>query len=122
MNKGELMKLLFTEKERNNIDTAIPHEWSVKVRELGINPWNFVWSYNENRIGGEVVHLGDEYLKKMQNDGHLPHETLEYLLKKIDKLRVQKEKGEDIGKSLDDLFRIAEYIRDEQAELEEPGN
>lgn len=65
MNKGEIMKLVFTEKELNgNIDTAIPQPWADKMREMGVQPFWYVWSYLENRISGAPVNLAEKFLEK----------------------------------------------------------
>lgn len=46
MTKGELMKAVYTEEERRNIDTAIPQElWA------GIDTWSHVMNYNDSVFG-----------------------------------------------------------------------
>jgi len=65
------MKLLFTEDELKNIDSAIPLEWSNKMRELGVNPWWYVWSYNENRIGGAPVDMAAKFLERFNEMPYL---------------------------------------------------
>ena len=58
------MAMLFTEEQIINIDTAYPLAWADKMRELGVNPKNFVWSYNENRISGAPVDLAALFLER----------------------------------------------------------
>jgi hypothetical protein len=62
MTKGELMEIVF-EGDSNGVDTAVPQSWSDKIRELGIDPAPFVWSYKKNKIWGEPVNLLEEYAK-----------------------------------------------------------
>jgi len=64
MNKGELMKLVFTKEELNSIDTAYPQPWADKMREMGVQPRMFVWSYLEHRISGAPVNLAEKFFEK----------------------------------------------------------
>jgi|TARA_R100000750_G_scaffold9351_2_gene6307 hypothetical protein len=50
MNKGELMKAIYTADELKNIDPSLPHGWEA---DFGYSPssyW-FVMNYNENVFG-----------------------------------------------------------------------
>lgn len=71
MNKGDLMKLLFTKEELRNIDTAYPQPWADKMREMGVDPRYFVWSYNEHRISGAPVDLAKMFLERFNKLPHL---------------------------------------------------
>ena len=71
MNKGDLMKLIFTEDELKNVDSAIPQPWADKMREMGVQPRYFAWSYNENRIGGAPVDLAAAFLERFNEMPHL---------------------------------------------------
>jgi len=64
MNKGDLMKLVLTEDERKNVDTAIPLDWANAMRDRGIQPFYYVWSYNENRIHGAPLNLCERFFEK----------------------------------------------------------
>lgn len=61
-NKGDIMK--FTDSYKG-VDTAIPQPWADKMRDHGINPGWYVWSYQENRVFGEPIHLLEKLHDKM---------------------------------------------------------
>ena len=65
------MKLLFTEEELKNIDSAYPQPWADKMREMGVDPRYFVWSYNESRISGAPVDLAKMFLERFNRLPHL---------------------------------------------------
>lgn len=44
-----------------SIDTAIPLEWANRMREQGINPAWFAWSYEKVSAWGEPMHLLEAY-------------------------------------------------------------
>ena len=64
MNKGDLMKLLFTEEERNKIDTAYPQAWADDMRSRGIQPRWFCWSYNDPTPYGGPVNLAERFMER----------------------------------------------------------
>jgi hypothetical protein len=48
MNKGELMNLVYSEKELKNIDAGIPKEyWDGKNKEIQVETYFHVMNYNE---------------------------------------------------------------------------
>lgn len=65
MTKGDLMKLVFTEEELRNVDSAIPLEWADRMREMGLQPKYICWSYNVNRIFGAPIDLAAAFLEKL---------------------------------------------------------
>lgn len=64
MNKGDLMKLVLTKDELRNVDSAIPLDWANAMRDRGIQPFYYVWNYNENRIHGEPLNLCERFFTK----------------------------------------------------------
>lgn len=62
MTKGQLAEIIF-DGDLSNIDFGIPKTWSDKIRELGIDPAPFVWSYKEDKLIGKPVNLYQEYAK-----------------------------------------------------------
>jgi len=52
MTKGEMMKKIYTEKELQNIDSAIPISYWEKV-----NPHLYVMNYNDNGAFGKLESL-----------------------------------------------------------------
>ena len=44
------------------VDTAVPQDWFNEVEELRINPREFVWSYQNNKLGGEPVHVWSKFI------------------------------------------------------------
>ena len=61
-NKGDIMKFADT---YNGVDSAIPQPWAGKMRDYGINPTWYAWSYQENHVFGEPVHLLEKLYDKM---------------------------------------------------------
>ncbi len=61
-NKGDIMKAVDCYK---NVDSAIPKAWADKMREHGVNPVWYVWSYQDNHAFGEPVHLLEKLYDKM---------------------------------------------------------
>lgn len=53
MNKGQLMKKIYTEEELKNIDSAIPSSMWSSLDSTSF----FVMNYNKNRIFGELEDL-----------------------------------------------------------------
>ena len=65
-NKGEIMK--FT-NHYENVDSAIPQQWADDMRnDMRVHPRWYVWSYLNNHIGGEPVHLLEVLFKKLIED------------------------------------------------------
>ena len=50
MNKGELMKTIYTDDELKNIDPSLPHGWETNFGDLPSSYW-FVMNYNDNCFG-----------------------------------------------------------------------
>ena len=55
MNKGEMMKLIYTTDELKSIDPSLPYGWedSIEYRKLrrGAKSYWLVMNYNENVLG-----------------------------------------------------------------------
>jgi hypothetical protein len=64
MTKQEIAELVFTKDQLRNIDFAIPMEWADKMRDMGVQPFWYVWSYNEHRISGAPVNLAEKFMEK----------------------------------------------------------
>lgn len=60
MTKGDLIQIVFGENAKH-VDVAVNSIWAEKVRELGVNPEFFVWSYIDNNINGKPVNLLEKY-------------------------------------------------------------
>lgn len=59
---GDLMKFAGL---YNQVDSARPQAWSEKCRnEMGFEPKYFVWSYQNNSVGGQPVNLAEKALEK----------------------------------------------------------
>lgn len=59
MTKGDLMKMVYTEQELKNVDSAIPmHLWE------GIDTAIHVMDYNNNGAFGELVNLKELAVKR----------------------------------------------------------
>lgn len=55
MNKGQLMKLVYTEKELRNIDAGLPKEyWDGKNKDIQVDTYFHVMNYNHNRPFGKL--------------------------------------------------------------------
>jgi hypothetical protein len=59
MRKSEILIELYGNTDK--VDLAIPQIWADKMRELGVNPEFFVWSYKEDRIFGKPLNLLEQY-------------------------------------------------------------
>jgi len=59
MNKGQMMKLVYTEQELRNIDSAIPIEyWNKKNPEIQVDPAIHVMNYNgDNGCFGKLENM-----------------------------------------------------------------
>jgi hypothetical protein len=83
MNKGEIIKSI-----GGNIDVAIPVDWAMSVRELGINPSHFAWDYREGPNYNKPVNLLETEVVMLRN-------TIKQLLDKhmefIEKIESLKE-------------------------------
>ena len=44
------------------VDTAVPQDWFNEVEALRIDPREFVWSYQKNKLGGEPVHVWSKFI------------------------------------------------------------
>ena len=49
-----------------SVDFARPQLWSDAMRELGVNPIGFVWSYQEKRISGAPMNLHNRLLEEIR--------------------------------------------------------
>ena len=58
------MKLVFTEDELRNVDSAIPQPWADSMRDHGIQPFYYVWNYNEPTRMGAPVNLCERFYEK----------------------------------------------------------
>ena len=74
MNKRELVELLLTKEDQNKIDYAYPQQWADKMRELGVQPEWFVWSYINDAFSGAPLNLAEMFCSKY---GELPDMTIE---------------------------------------------
>ncbi len=59
MTKSEILIELYG--TTNHVDLAIPQVWVDKIRDLGVDPRFFVWSYRENKNFGEPLNLLEQY-------------------------------------------------------------
>jgi hypothetical protein len=60
ISKGDLMKIAYNENTRN-IDSALPAGIWNALEPYGGTYW-FVMDYNDNSVGGKLVHLGEKIL------------------------------------------------------------
>lgn len=64
MNKGEIINLI--PGGSGKIDSAVPLDWSIKAREIGVDPSMYVWDYRTNSIHGQPLCLYPFYLESLE--------------------------------------------------------
>jgi len=64
-NKGKLMQIVF-DNNTNNIDTAIPYQFSNEVRNLGLDSFYLCMNYKSS--GGKINNLAELFIEKMLNE------------------------------------------------------
>lgn len=72
MTKEQLIK--YIDPERRHIDVAVPVDWAMRMREEGIDPSYYAWSYEHDKINGRPVNL-------MEAELQMHKETIQDLLK-----------------------------------------
>lgn len=68
MTKGQLMGIVFSDAERNSIDTALPQNFFNKLHMLNIDNFPYVWSYVDQKLFGEPVNIYEKHMEKMGID------------------------------------------------------
>ena len=64
MNKGQIINLI--PDGSGKIDSAVPLDWSVKVRQEGIDTFWYAWDYRVNKIHGEPLSLLPIYIESLE--------------------------------------------------------
>lgn len=59
IDKGKIMDIVYTSEERNKIDSALPHDYVMAVRELlpSFDTFNYVYNYNEPNRHGAIDNI-----------------------------------------------------------------
>lgn len=68
LNKGELMKMSYTEAELRKVDSAYPQDYANSIREL-MPSWNgmfHVYDYNEHTFGS-MENVAEKFLIRLNN-------------------------------------------------------
>jgi hypothetical protein len=67
INKGDLMKLVLTEKENRKCDSALPNDYVGHIKEVlpTFNPYINVYDYSTNTFG-EMRNLGEDLHEKLK--------------------------------------------------------
>ncbi len=67
LSKQALLDMVLTKEQQSKIDFAIPFAWSIKCKEIGIDPQYYVWSYLDDRVGGKPFNLLEAIAKKYES-------------------------------------------------------
>ena len=65
LNKGDLMRIAY-DNDTRNVDSATPQGLWKELEKFGGTYW-FVMDYKTNKVGGELVHLGEKILGEESN-------------------------------------------------------
>ncbi|MFW5887118.1 MAG: hypothetical protein ACOCUL_05110 [Bacteroidota bacterium] len=105
--KMDYMQEAFTKEELKNIDVAIPLAFQKRLEEMNIPRFFYVWDYNNDKIGGEPVHLLEKIDEKNKSS-ELPEVKASEINQYLDNdgiIRWRSESGEAIPwEYLSDIF------------------
>ena len=65
--KGNIMELVLSDKERNKVDSALPHDYVKQVKKIlpCFNTFNYVMDYNNSSFG-EILNITEALHLKLQ--------------------------------------------------------
>ena len=74
-NKGNLMDLVYTKEQRNNIDSALPNDYVRAIQDVlpSFNTFNYVYNYNAPNTYGAMDNLCEALCTKLHtilNESH----------------------------------------------------
>ena len=66
--KGKIMELVYTEEQRRKMDTALPHDYVMRVKELlpCFDPFVYVYDYNEPNNWGAMRPIFEDLDNKLR--------------------------------------------------------
>lgn len=66
--KGEIMKMVFTPEQKNKMDSALPHDYVMRVKKLlpCFDTFAYVYDYNEPTPYGAMKHIFEALHEKLQ--------------------------------------------------------
>lgn len=67
--KGELMKLAYTKEQLNSIDSALPHDYVMRIQELipTFKTWSHCYNYNEPNHHGCMDNVCEALIKRLES-------------------------------------------------------
>lgn len=65
--KGQIMDLAYTREQNNKCDSALPHDYVMRIKELlpSFNTFNYVYNYNEPNTYGAMDNIFEALHIKM---------------------------------------------------------
>jgi len=63
LSKQDLLNMALPKEDHSKIDFTIPQQWADKCRDMRVDPQYYVWSYLDDRVGGQPFHLLEEIAK-----------------------------------------------------------
>lgn len=68
INKGDIMDMAMTREQRGKCDTALPHDYVMRIRELmpSFDAFSYVYDYNEPNTFGSMNNIFETLHNKFQ--------------------------------------------------------
>lgn len=66
--KGKIMELLYTPEQQKKMDSALPHDYVIRVKELlpCFDPFAYVYDYNEPNNWGVMRPIFEDFDNKLR--------------------------------------------------------